>query len=140
MSDKTIFEKIIAGEVSHHKVYEDEDTFAFLDADPVNPGHTLVIPKEPYENIYEIPEDAYHAVMETVRKLSPKVKEAVSADGINIGINNDPAAGQEVMHLHVHIMPRFTGDGFQHWQGDEPYHDNERGETVAEKIREVLTT
>lgn len=138
MTDKTIFEKIIAGELPSHKIYEDKDTFAFLDADPINPGHTLVVPKQPYKNIYEIPEAAFGKLMQTVHQLSPKIKKAVSAEGINIGINNEPAAGQEVMHLHVHIMPRFAEDGFEHWQGEDQYHDDQRGVEIAEAIREQL--
>jgi histidine triad (HIT) family protein len=134
----TIFEKIIDGDISSHDVYEDENHFAFLDADPINPGHTLVVPKEAYKNMYEIPEDEFGQLMQVVHKLAPQIKEAVSADGINIGINNDPAAGQEVMHLHVHIMPRFVDDYFQHWDGDEPYHDDERGNEIAANIRKKL--
>jgi histidine triad (HIT) family protein len=134
----TIFEKIIAGKIPSHTIYEDENHFAFLDANPINPGHTLVVPKQAYENMYEIPEDEFSQLMQVVHKLAPQIKAAVSADGINIGINNDPAAGQEVMHLHVHIMPRFVDDNFQHWNGDEPYHDDERGEEVAAMIREKL--
>jgi histidine triad (HIT) family protein len=131
----TVFEKIIAGEIPANKIYEDENTFAFLDADPINPGHTLVVPKKPYKNIYEIPASEFNQIMQTVRRLAPKIKQAVSAEGINIGINNDPAAGQEVMHLHVHIMPRFADDNFQHWQGEDDYHDDVRGEEIAESIR-----
>jgi histidine triad (HIT) family protein len=131
----TIFEKIIAGEIPSDNIYEDEDHFAFLDADPINPGHTLVVPKQAYKNMYEIPEGEFGRLMQVVHKLAPQIKEAVSADGINIGINNDSAAGQEVMHLHVHIMPRFKSDNFQHWQGEADYHKNERGKTIAKKIR-----
>jgi histidine triad (HIT) family protein len=138
MSEKTVFEKIIAGEIPHHKVYEEESFFAFLDAEPINPGHTLVVPKQPYKNIYEIPREEFGRLMQVVHKLSPQIKEAVSAEGINIGINNETAAGQEVMHLHAHIMPRFVDDNFQHWDGEEPYHDDERGSEVAERIREKL--
>jgi len=138
MSEKTVFEKIIAGDIPHHKIYEDENTFAFLDAEPINPGHTLVIPKQPYKNMYEMPEDEFGRLMQAVHKLTPKIKQAVSADGINIGINNEPAAGQEVMHLHVHIMPRFESDEFTHWQGEDDYHDDVRGERVAEDIRDEL--
>jgi histidine triad (HIT) family protein len=134
----TVFEKIIAGEIPAHEVHENENTFAFLDADPVNPGHTLVVPKKPYKNIYEIPAGEFNQVMQTVRRLAPEIKQAVSAEGINIGINNDPAAGQEIMHLHVHIMPRFADDSFSHWQGEEDYHDDVRGEEIAESIRENL--
>jgi len=138
MPEQTIFAKIIAGDIPHHKIYEDESTFAFLDAEPVNPGHTLVVPKEPYQNMYEIPQNAFTEVMKTVHQLAPKIKNGVSADGINIGINNGSAAGQEVMHLHVHIMPRFNDDDFQHWQGEDDYHDNVRGKEIAESVRERL--
>ncbi len=138
MADKTIFEKIIAGEIPSHTVYEDEDVFAFLDADPVNPGHTLVVPKKAHKNMYEIPQGEFENLMGTVHTLVPKIKTAVAADGINIGINNEPAAGQEVMHLHVHIMPRFESDDFQHWQGKDDYHNDKRGKKVAEKITKEL--
>lgn len=138
MPDKTVFEKIIAGDIPAHKVYEDESTFAFLDANPINPGHTLVVPKKAYKNMYEIPEGEFGQLVQVVHRLAPQIKEAVSADGINIGINNDPAAGQEVMHLHVHIMPRFQGDEFDHWQGKDDYHDGNRGTEVAKEIQNEL--
>lgn len=134
----TIFEKIIAGKIPANKIYEDKQTLAFLDADPINPGHTLVIPKEPYENIYEIPEAEFVAVMKTVRKLAPKIKNAVHADGININNNNDRAAGQEVFHYHVHIIPRFEGDGFSHWQGEKNYHASKAGTDIAQKITKMI--
>lgn len=134
----TIFEKIIAGKIPAHKIYENQKTFAFLDADPVNPGHTLVVPKEPYENIYEISEEAFLSVMKTVRRLAPKIKQAVEADGINIHNNNDPAAGQKVFHYHIHIIPRFEGDGYKHWQGEENYHQGEAGNGIADKITKVI--
>lgn len=134
----TIFEKIIAGEIPSNKVYEDDQTFAFLDADPINPGHTLVVPKEPYKDIYEIPKESLCAVMQTVHMLAPIIKESVGADGINIGQNNEPAAGQEVFHFHVHIMPRFKGDGHTHWQGTENYHEGEKGSRIAEEITDNL--
>jgi histidine triad (HIT) family protein len=134
----TIFEKIIAGDIPSNKVYEDDETFAFLDADPVNPGHTLVIPRQPYKNIYEIPQDSFAAVMNTVRKLAPAIKEAVDADGINIHMNNDAVAGQEVFHLHVHIIPRFKDDGYTHWQGAENYHGGSDGEKIAAQIADRL--
>lgn len=136
MSEKTIFEKIIEGEIPAHKIYEDEYTFAFLDINPINPGHTLVIPKTPSRNIFDIPKDDFLHVMETAHMLAPKIKEAVGAEGINIGINNEAAAGQEVFHLHVHIMPRFNNDNHEHW-GGAPYKDGE-AEEVHKKITSLL--
>lgn len=132
----SIFSKIVAGTLPSEKVYEDEHTFAFLDIAPTNPGHTLVIPKEPYENIYELPADLFQKVMATVHTLAPIIKKAVGADGVNIIMNNESAAGQIVPHAHIHIVPRFTGDGFRHWPGT-PYKDGEAS-LIAEKIRSSL--
>lgn len=131
-----LFCKIAGGAIACEKVYEDEKTFAFLDIRPVNRGHTLVIPKAHHANIYEIPSEDFAAVMETVRKLAPRVKAAVSADGINIGMNNDGAAGQLVFHAHVHVIPRFEHDGYRHWHGEE-YKIGEM-EDVGRRIREAL--
>lgn len=134
--DDCLFCKIIAGEIPSQKVYEDEKTFAFLDINPVNHGHTLVVPKKHSENIYDIDESDWIAVMKTTKMLASKIKEAVEADGINIEMNNDTAAGQIVFHTHVHIVPRIDDDGFRHWPGT-PYKD--RGaEEIAEKIRKLL--
>jgi histidine triad (HIT) family protein len=119
-----LFCKIIAGKIPSEKIYEDADTFAFLDIHPINRGHTLVVPKEHYQNMYTIPAEPFAKVMRTVHLLAPKIKSAVGAHGINIGINNDGPAGQLVFHLHVHIIPRFEGDGFAHWHGN-PYQEGE---------------
>ena len=135
MSDD-IFLKIIAGEIPAHKVYEDEYTYAFLDATPNNPGHTLVIPKERYKDIYEIPEEVLSHVMNTVKKVAIAVKKATNADGINIGMNNEPAAGQLVFHAHIHVIPRFKDDGLKHW-GRKEYKEGE-AEKVAGSIRAEL--
>lgn len=111
-----LFCKIAEGKIPSEKIYEDEHTFAFLDINPINPGHTLVIPKHHAENIMTIKKEDLAAVMETVRHLAPIIQRAVNADGINIGINNGSAAGQIIFHAHVHVMPRFEGDGHEHWQ------------------------
>ncbi len=124
MENSCIFCSIIKGEIPAQKIFEDEDTFAFLDVHPINRGHTLVVPKIHYANIYEVPDDVLAKIMHTVRFLAPKIKQAVGAEGINIGINNDKAAGQLVFHIHAHIIPRFEGDGHAHWHGN-PYQDGE---------------
>jgi histidine triad (HIT) family protein len=111
MSEKTIFEKIVAGEIPCYKVYEDSDTFAFLDISPNQYGHTLVITKQPFKNIYEIPGEITGKLFQTAQKIAVAVKKATEADGININMNNEPAAGQVVFHVHVHIIPRFENDG-----------------------------
>jgi len=134
--DDDLFVKIAKGEIPSHKIYEDEHTFAFLDRSPNNPGHTLVIPKERYKDIYEIPEDVLSHVMNTVKKVSIAVKKAVGADGINIGMNNEGAAGQVVFHAHIHVIPRFKDDGLKPWSKKE-YKEGE-ADDVALKIRAEL--
>jgi len=115
MDNSCIFCKIVAGEVPSHKVYEDGETLAFLDIRPVNPGHTLVIPKAHYKNMEDVPEAALTAVMATVKKVGALLKAKLGVLGYNIGENNDPIAGQLVPHLHFHVMPRREGDGYQLW-------------------------
>ncbi len=128
--------KIIRREISADIVYEDTDTLAFLDIAPNNPGHTLVIPKVPSRNIFEISEDSWLAVMRTVRMLAPIVKEAADAKGINIAMNNEAAADQAVFHTHVHIIPRHEGDGVLSFSKNE-YREHE-AEEIAEKIRALI--
>ena len=133
---ESLFLKIISGEIPSEKIYEDEYTVAFLDINPTNPGHTLVVPRALYENIYDIPDDVFCQVMKTVRKMAPAIKKATGADGINIIMNNDPAAGQLIFHAHIHIIPRFESDPFKHWRGT-PYKEGVI-EIVGEKIRKEL--
>lgn len=124
MENDCIFCKIVRGEIPSQKIYEDEGAFAFLDIHPINRGHTLVIPKTHHENMFTAPEDVFTKLMGTVHLLAPKVKQAVGAEGINIGINNEAAAGQLVFHVHVHIIPRWSDDGHAQWHGN-PYQDGE---------------
>ena len=110
MPEPTIFERIIDGDVPGHVVHETETVAAFLDANPLTPGHTLVVPKEPYSRLRDAPQDVSTDVFEAVRMLSPAIEDAVDADATTVGINDGTAAGQEVPHLHVHVVPRFEGD------------------------------
>ncbi len=136
--EKTIFEKIIAREIPADIVYEDDDTLAFLDIAPNNPGHTLVVPKLHSRNILDISETSWLAVMKTVRLLAPIIQNAVGADGINVAMNNEAAAGQVVFHTHVHLIPRHTGDGFTHFPAGS-YGEGEAAH-IAQKIRTALTS
>ena len=131
-----LFLKIIKGEVPSEKIYEDDNTFAFLDIKPNNPGHTLVVPKKYSRNILDITEDDWIALMKTVRTLAPIIKDAVNATGVNVYMNNEPSAFQEIFHTHVHIIPRHSDDGFHPW-GGTPYEGNkmkEIGETIRARI------
>ncbi|MEM4261944.1 MAG: HIT family protein [Candidatus Diapherotrites archaeon] len=94
-------------------VYENEETMAFLDIFPSNKGHTLIIPKKHYENIEEIPEKQLIEIAKTTKKVSQAIKEATDAQGFNIILNNGKTAGQLIMHLHFHIVPRFENDNLK---------------------------
>jgi len=129
-----VFCKIISGEIrSEGKLYEDDCSFSFLSTGPNNFGHALVVPKGHYENIYEIPDDCVGEMMKTVKKVALAIKAATQADGINIGMNNEKAAGQAVFHAHIHIIPRYFNDGFTAWESDKKYKDGEMKDW-AEKI------
>lgn len=103
-----IFCKIINGEIPSYKIYEDDDVYAFLDINPVSCGHTLVVPKEHYCDIFEIPDDLLSKVNIVVKKLSSRIKEKLKCDGINVLQNNGSCAGQTVFHYHVHIQPVYV--------------------------------
>ena len=128
-----IFCKIIKGEVSSQKVYEDDRTFAFLDITPINPGHTLVVPKKHSLNMLDAAEGDVCAIMAVIHKITPKILKAVGAEAFNLGANNGSVAGQIVPHLHFHIMPRFSDDGHRLWGGSHVGAGDL--EKVAEKIR-----
>lgn len=125
----------IAKERKASIVYEDEVSMAFMDIAPVEEGHTLVIPKEHYVNIFDIEPDKFARVHEISRVLAKAVKEAVGADAINIGQNNGPCANQRVMHYHLHIIPRWC-DRHLNWERIEANGDDL--DQVAEKIRETF--
>ncbi|MCK9344654.1 MAG: HIT family protein [Candidatus Pacebacteria bacterium] len=132
-----LFCKIATGEIPCTKVYEDDTVFAFLDIHPVNIGHTLIIPKAHHVNLYETDDATLAHIMVVAKKLSIAVKSALNADGINIEMNNEPDAGQVIFHSHLHVIPRFKGDGFTHWHGARGYNEGEAHD-VAQKIQGSL--
>jgi len=101
-----VFAKILRGELPCHKVYEDERAFAFLDIMPRAPGHTLVIPKSPARNLFDVKPDDLAHVMRVVQKISTAAMKVFDADGLTLQQFNEAAGGQVVFHLHVHIIPR----------------------------------
>jgi len=103
------FAKILRGEFPCYKVHEDDHTLAFLDIMPRCPGHTLVIPKAPVRNILDISPDDFADVARVVQKIARAAMTAFAADGITVQQFNEPAGGQVVFHLHVHVMPRQDG-------------------------------
>jgi histidine triad (HIT) family protein len=132
-----IFCQIIRNQAPASIVYEDSQVVAFLSDHPVNAGHTLVVPKKHYENIYEIPDDEAAYLFKMVKKVAQAVKNATSVEGIRIVQNNGEAAGQVVFHLHVHIIPLGTNNRFSH---DNAYRDptNYRDAEILEKDAERI--
>lgn len=104
-----LFCKIIAGDIPAQKVYENDHVLAFLDIGPVSEGHTLVIPKAHAENLAAGSIEDAMALMAAIHELAPKITRALGAAGYNLGMNHGEAAGQDVLHTHVHIMPRQAG-------------------------------
>lgn len=132
----TIFQKIIDRELPARIVYEDDQTLSFLDIHPNAPGHTLVIPKRPSVNVFDTPEESWLAVMRTVQKIAPAVRDAVSASGVHINSNHGAEAGQKVFHLHVHIIPRKSRNDFSFWEPQE-YAEGQADE-IARAIKEKI--
>ncbi|HHZ07813.1 MAG TPA: HIT family protein [Rhizobiales bacterium] len=131
-----VFAKILRGELPCHRLYEDADTLAFMDIMPRGDGHCLVIPKKPSRNILDVDADSLAAVARTTQKIARAVVKAFSADGVTVQQFNEPAGGQVVFHLHVHVIPRFEGVSLRPHSGQM-----EKPEILtanAEKIRAAL--
>jgi len=111
MEEECLFCKIVAGEISSDEIYSDGDFLAFLDINPRNPGHTLVIPKKHYNTIMEMPDSETADLFRMVKKIAIAVKNGTNADGISIGQSNERAAGQVIPHVHFHVIPRFASEG-----------------------------
>jgi len=130
------FAKILRGELPAHKIYEDAETFAFMDIMPRGTGHCLVIPKRPSRNLLDVDAASLAAVISAVQKVGRAAVAAFNADGLTIQQFNESAGGQVVFHLHFHILPRFEGVALRPHTGEM-----EKPEVLAEnarKIREAL--
>lgn len=132
-----IFCKIVEGGLSAYRVYEDGNVLAFLDIFPIHPGHTLIIPKKHYADIFDTPESDLQSIIAVAKKISLAVMRATKADAINIGMNNKPASGQVVMHTHLHVIPRFKDDGLKTWP-QRPYGSDAEKAKTAETIKACL--
>ncbi|ESY83276.1 MULTISPECIES: HIT family protein [unclassified Mesorhizobium] len=131
-----IFAKILRGEIPSHRVYEDEAVVAFMDVMPQGPGHTLVVPKAPSRNLLDAAPSTFGPLFSTVQKVARAVRKALNADGVTVMQFNEPASGQTVYHLHVHVIPRFDGIPLKPHTGTM-----EKPEVLAEnaeKIRAAL--
>ncbi len=108
--DDCIFCKIANGDIPSRKLYEDDNFVVIMDLSPASKGHSLIIPKEHYANIYEMPEELCAEAMKIAKKMAVKMTDALQADGFNIIQNNNEVAGQTVFHFHMHLIPRYKDD------------------------------
>jgi len=136
MSD-SIFSKIIRGEIPCHRVYQDEWVLAFLDINPVARGHTLVVPKEPAATMAELSDQAAAGLGKALPRICRAVMKVTGATAYNLLQNNGAEAGQEVMHVHVHVIPRTASDGLRvTWRPAKL--DAEQGADLARQIARLL--
>lgn len=122
-----IFCKIVAGEIPSHKIYEDDDFFAFLEVNPIRLGHSLIVPKDHYDNVYEMPKELYCGLMELGRFLAPSIRIATGANKISLAV-----AGLDLNHAHLHLLPVNSAADLN-FQNQSPAKSEELAE-MAEKI------
>ncbi len=127
--DNCIFCKIANGEIPSKTLYEDDSFRVILDLGPATRGHALILPKDHYANLYELPDEVAAEAMKLAKKMAIRMKERLGADGFNLVQNNGETAGQTVMHFHLHLIPRYENDG-QHilWNP---------GESTPEELEEI---
>lgn len=109
-SDNCIFCKLANGDIPTRTIYEDEKFRVILDASPATKGHALILPKDHYANLYEIPEDLVADCMKLAKKMATSMTESLKCDGFNLVQNNGETAGQTVFHFHMHLIPRYADD------------------------------
>ena len=132
-SQDCIFCKIAAGDIPCSKVYEDDSVIAFLDIAPLSDGHTLVIPKCHFERFDQCPPELLADISACTGKIASAVVSGLGCDGYNVLCNNGTAAGQEVNHVHFHVIPRYSGDGvFAQWRSKS--YPEGQAEIVLNKI------
>jgi histidine triad (HIT) family protein len=143
MSESCIFCRIIRGEIPSYKIHEDERTLAFLDISPSAPGHTLIVPKAHVARVEDLSEEDAEALFNTLHGLVGGIQDALGVPSSTIGINNGPESGQEVPHVHIHVIPRTRGDRGRIIQGLVQSLDRPSAEEmlrIAESIREHAST
>lgn len=131
-----VFAKILRGEIPAHKVYEDDDVLVFMDVMPQAPGHALVVPKAASRNLFDADPAVLARLLPIVQKVARAVKAAFAADGVSVFQYNEPAGGQSVFHLHVHVVPRREGVPLQPHSGK--MEDPAVLAANAEKLRRAL--
>lgn len=140
MEQDCIFCKIIAGEIPSAKVYENEDVYAFLDISQVAKGHTLIVPKQHTQNLYDTPPEVAGKIFRIVPKIANALKKTYQPIGMNLLNNNEAPANQSVFHLHLHLIPKYEVDkGFDVvWETHEDRYTSEDLQTIAAEIKSSL--
>ena len=136
-NDDCLFCRLIRGEIPSAVVYENEQVYAFLDINPVSRGHVLIVPRGHAETLFDMRPGADAALLDAMRKVGRAVMLATGAEGLNVVQNNYKAAGQEVPHVHWHLIPRHAGDGYLPWPHGN-YADTEEMCAVAAAIKSAL--
>ena len=135
MKDDCIFCKLANGIIPTNSIYEDDEFKVILDAGPAAKGHSLILPKEHYANIYELPDEIAGRAFILAKKIAARNTEILKADGFNIVQNNGETAGQTVFHFHLHLIPRFKDDGQKiGWKPGKP--DDKELKETAELLRQ----
>ena len=116
-----IFCKIVVGQIPCYKVFEDEDVLAFLDITPATRGHTLIIPKKHYENIFDIPDNLLEKISSTAKRLALDFETKLKVDGYNLVQSSREHAQQEIDHFHLHLLPRYKGDNIDLWKSKKEH-------------------
>jgi len=135
--ETSIFTKIINREIPADIIYEDDKVIAFFTIEPINYGHTLVVPKKPIVNIFDGDNETLSQMIMVAKKIATALIDEKLAEGINIVMNNGAVAGQEVFHAHLHVIPRHTGDGVF----KKPLHANTNTiemKAVAKRLAQIL--
>lgn len=134
--DDCLFCKISKGESPCTKIYENDHVFAFLDIHPVNPGHTMVIPKNHSADLREMSQEDAAALIHAIQYLGPRISKAMGTESFNVHFNIGRPSGQMVFHTHAHIIPRHPADGHEHWKGTDEHVDFE---AVGTQIRQQFS-
>ncbi|MCQ2793303.1 MAG: HIT domain-containing protein [Bacilli bacterium] len=134
-----LFCKIVKGEIPSNKVYEDDDVLAFLDISQTTIGHTLVVPKEHYDNFLDTPKDIMHKVMDVAQRIGQAQMMVLGAKGVNILSNVNKEAGQTIIHFHVHVIPRYiANEGIQITMKENPKASELSLPQLASEIKKAL--
>ncbi len=136
--DNCLFCKIAKGEIDSAKIWESDKVFAFLDVNPLTRGHCLIIPKNHFENIFDMDENVLKEIIFAAKNISNKIKNGLGADGVNLVNSSGKTAEQSVFHFHLHIVPRYENDGLKMndwWQAKSQKSDVGELKKLAEEIK-----